>query len=119
MTPIYFRGRQVMRVESGIAYRKAGPGERLRKPEGWSFHESVIQQLEAAGVRQLVVEDLETGITYTVDWPTFDAKAFRLDRGAGPQRALPLAYWSVNGKPPLRREAPKRPAGPAPLVHEV
>jgi len=95
MTPIYFRGRPVMRVESDIAYRKAGSGERLRKPEAWSFHESVLQQLEAAGARQLVVEDLETGRTYTADWGTFVAKSFALDRGAGPQRALPIKYWRV------------------------
>ena len=118
-TTVFLRGKPVMEVVEGIAYRKAGRGERLRKPEGWSFHEEVIAQLQRAGTKVLVVEDLETEITYTVDWPTFLAKAFTLDRGAGPQRALPLAYWSVNGKPPLRREAPKRPAGPAPLVHEV
>jgi len=67
----------------------------VRKPEGWSFHESVIRQLEAAGVRQLVVEDQETGRAYTVDWATFLAKSFSLDRGAGPQRALPIGYWRV------------------------
>ncbi len=95
MTPIYFRGRQVMCAENGIAYRRAKPGERLRKPEGWSFHERVIAQLERVGTQMLVVEDQETGITYTVDWPTFLAKAFALDRGAGPQRALPLGYWHM------------------------
>ncbi len=95
MTPIYFRGCQVMHVENGIAYRRAGRGERLRKPPAWSFHVSVLRQLEAAGVRQLVVEDLETGRTYVVDWATFVAKAFALDRGAGPQRALPIGYWRV------------------------
>ncbi len=109
MTSIYFRGRPVMHVENGIAYRKAGPGERLRKPEGWSFHEEVIQQLEAAAVRQLVVEDLETGITYTTDWPTFLAKAFALDRGAGPQRALSLRYWAADGHAPERRPLIKQP----------
>lgn len=99
-TPIYFRGRQVMHVEGGIACRRAGRGERLRKPEGWSFHEEVITQLQRAGTRVLVVEDQETGITYTVDWPTFLTKAFALDRGAGPQRALPIGYWRVvHGSP--------------------
>jgi len=99
-TTIYFGGRPVMHVRNGVAIRHAKPGERLRKPEGWSFHESVIQQLEAAGVRQLVVEDLETGRTYTADWGTFVAKSFALDRGAGPQRALPIGYWRVvHGSP--------------------
>ncbi|MGQ9683842.1 MAG: hypothetical protein ACUVX9_15000 [Anaerolineae bacterium] len=94
-TTALFRGKPVMRVVGDIAYRKADRGERLRKPEGWSFHESVLQQLEAAGVRQLVVEDQETGITYAVDWSAFLAKSFALDRGAGPQRALPMRYWRV------------------------
>jgi len=84
-----------MRVVNGMAYRKAGRGERLRKPEGWSFHEEVITQLQQARARVLVVEDRETGITYTAGWATFVAKAFALDRGAGPQRALPISYWRV------------------------
>ncbi len=100
MTPIYFKGRQVMHVEDGIAYRKAGPGERLRKPEGWAFHEPVIDQLQQAGTRRLVVEDTTTGETFTTEWSTFLAKAFALDRGAGPQRALPIGYWrAVHGGP--------------------
>jgi len=89
-----------MRVVNGMAYRKAGRGERLRKPEGWSFHEEVITQLQQARARVLVVEDRETGITYTADWATFVAKAFALDRGAGPQRALPIGYWrAMHGTP--------------------
>ncbi len=97
-TTICLRGKPVMDLVEGIAYRKAGRGERLRKPEGWSFHEEVIAQLQQAGTRVLVVEDQETGITYTVDWSTFLAKAFSLDRGAGPQRALPIGYWrAVHG----------------------
>ena len=100
MTPIYFKGRQVMHVEDGIAYRKAGPGERLRKPEGWAFHEPVIDQLQQAGTRRLVVEDTTTGETFTTEWSTFLAKAFALDRGAGPQRALPIGYWrAMHGTP--------------------
>ena len=99
-TTIYFGGRPVMHVKNGAAIRCAKPGERLRKPEAWSFHESVIAQLQRAGTRVLVVEDLETGITYTVDWPVFLAKSFALDRGAGPQRALPIGYWRVvHGSP--------------------
>ena len=99
-TTIYLRGKPVMKVTAGVAYRKAGRGERLRKPEAWSFHEEVLQQLEAAGVRQIVVEDLESGHIYAVDWSTFLAKSFPLDRGAGPQRALPIQYWrAVHGNP--------------------
>lgn len=94
-TTIYFRGKPVMEVRGGVAYRKAGRGERLRKPEGWSFHESVIAQLQQAGTRRLVIEDVTTGVTYVTEWPTFAAKSFALDRGAGPQRALPLSYWRV------------------------
>ncbi|HOR00071.1 MAG TPA: hypothetical protein PLJ35_14750 [Anaerolineae bacterium] len=95
MTPIYFKGRQVMHVENGVAHRRAAPGERLLKPEGWSFHESVIAQLQRAGTRRLVVEDGATGTTYVADFSTFVAKSFALDRGAGPQRALPIGYWRV------------------------
>ncbi len=93
--PIYCKGRQVMHVRDGIAYRRAGPGERLLKPEGWSFHESVISQPQQAGTRRLVVEDTATGVAYAADWSTFVAKSFALDRGEGPQRALPIGYWRV------------------------
>lgn len=84
-----------MLVRDGVAHRKAGAGERLLKPQGWSFHESVIAQLQQAGTRRLVVEDGATGTTYVADFSTFVAKSFALDRGAGPQRALPIGYWRV------------------------
>jgi hypothetical protein len=94
-TPVWFNGKIVMTVCNGVGVRKARAGEMLLKPRAWSFHLSVLQQLEAAGARQLIVEDQETGITYTVDWPVFLAKSFCLNRGAGPQRALPIGYWHV------------------------
>lgn len=94
-TTIYFRGKPVMEVRGGIAYRKAGVGERLLKPPAWSFHEPVIAQLQQAGTRRLVVEDTTTGVTYVADWAAFVAKSFALDRRAGPQRALPIGYWRV------------------------
>ena len=92
---ITLHGKPVMSVENGVGYRKAGPGELLRRPPAWSFHRSVIEQLEAAGVRQIVVEDQVTGRRYSVEWAVFIAKGFTLDRGFGPQRALALEYWRV------------------------
>ena len=95
---ITLRGKPVMSVENGIGYRKAGPGEILRRPPAWSFHRSVIEQLEAAGVHRLVVEDQVTGRRYIAEWAVFIAKSFTLDRGFGPQRALALEYWREIGR---------------------
>jgi len=97
-TTIYFGGRPVMRVENGVAIRRAKPAEMLQKPKGWSFHTEVLQQLEAAHVCHLRVEC--DGHVYTVPWVTFAALSAPLDRGWGAQRFLPLQYWSVDGQPP-------------------
>ncbi len=101
-TSIRLRGKGVvMLVCNGVGVRRAKPGEMLRRPPGWSFHTEVLEQLEAAGVRCLQVEC--EGHTYTTPWATFVAFSVPLERGFGPQRFLPLAYWSVDGAAPERQ----------------
>ena len=109
MTAIMFRGRRVMTVRNGVATRRAGPGEMLTKPRAWCFHLQVLQQLERAQTCHIEVADLTSGVIYRVPWETFAALSVETDRGFGKQRYLPLEYWSVNGKPPLRKPPIKQP----------
>ena len=89
----------------------------LTRPPAIAFDASHIEAAVAAGVTKVLVRNKETERVYQVSFETFRAKAIRLDRGAGPQWALPLRYWHVDGdqlnvaespageRPPASREA--------------
>lgn len=98
-----------MEVRNGVAYRRAGPGEMMLKPPAWSFHEPVLQQMEAAQVVHIEVTNMATGHVYRVPWQTFAAMAVETNRGQGAQRYLPLQYWSIDGQAPERQPAAKPP----------
>ncbi len=113
---IFFRGKPVMHVRNGVALRRAKREEMLRRPPAWAFHLEVLEQIEAAGAHTLQVTDASTGAVYSVPWGTFVAHSVAIDRGFGCQRCLPLAYWSVNGRPPVRQpEAPRKAPTPRQL----
>jgi len=114
-------GRVVGNVAGGVfSKRVRGSVHMLRAPRGWALDADTLGELRALGVATVAVTDTETGTAYTAPLAEFDAHGVPLDRGFGPQVALPLGYWRVNGQPPALAKR-SDPDGPRqlPLFAEV
>lgn len=85
----------------------------LRQPPGWAIDLSILRELEARGVRRVILRETEEGSTYEAELSAFRRHGVRIERGHGEQIALPLIFWRVNGAP---SEAEKHDARPAQLV---
>ncbi|MCO6450410.1 MAG: hypothetical protein J5I90_06435 [Caldilineales bacterium] len=105
-------GRVVGRVEGGVFYRTIRTRHILRAPPALAFEAEVIGEIEAAGAGQMVIGNVDTGRIYRSTLENFQRYCFMLDRGYGPQLALPLSRWNVDegqeitGPAPVRVEAP-------------
>jgi len=89
-------GRIVARID-GDCLKKQVDGSRhfLRKPAGIAFDASILEAAERSGVRVVWVRDRETGDTYTCPLADFGLFAVKVNRGFGPQLALPFTFWRV------------------------
>mgnify|MGYP003375131296 CR=1 FL=1 len=97
-----FKGKAVGKVQGGTFRRTVKPAHQLRQPPAWALWEGLVTALEAVGVRYVEL-DQEDGVSWLAPLELFRSMGIRIDRGAGPQLALPLQYWT-------RSEI--RPAGP-------
>lgn len=87
-------GRVVGRVVEGVLVKHVkGSIHRLREPVAWACDVAVLEQAEAAGARDVVILDDETGIRYRASVAAMWEHGVRLERGFGPQVALPLERW--------------------------
>jgi hypothetical protein len=79
-------------------FRKTVSGSKhfLRKPEAIAFDIESVKAAEAAGASLVVVQDRDTGKTYTASIDQIWKSGLYLDRGFGQQVALPLTYWTVH-----------------------
>ena len=93
-------GRVVGHVAGDTFYRRAQASKHmLRAPRGWASDADILAELRAAGVVTYCVTDTETGTTYSAPLAEFGAHGVAFNRGFGPQVALPLGYWGVDGQP--------------------
>jgi len=117
--PIYDANGRVIGSLIGDTFHRTAKGSvhMLRKPPAWAVDACVLPQLHEGNGQKVTGTDTETGTTYTATLATFERYAIHLNRGYGPQRALPLGYWSVDGKPPkLGQPQQPKPDSPRQLV---
>jgi len=87
-------GQVVAAVEGAeLVKRVDGSKHFLRQPAGIAFDRDILDAAEAAGAQRVVVLDRETNVTYLAALGAFWQHGVRIDRGYGPQVALPFAYW--------------------------
>lgn len=109
-------------VAGGVFTKRVkGSVHMLRRPRGWALDADTLADLRALRVVTVTVTDVESNTTYTAPLAEFETHGVSLNRGFGPQRALPLGWWSVDGAPPaLARREPDRDAPrQLPLFAEV
>lgn len=104
-------GRAIGRL-IGREYHKlvTRPDQILRSPPGFGFDIWAMDFYVLPRVDHLIVEDRVNGRIYRCSADNFKLHRMQINRGAGPQYVLPLAYWEAEEA----RAAPKRPSQPAP-----
>jgi hypothetical protein len=114
-------GRAIGRL-IGRQYHKlvSRPDQILRSPPGFGFDVWAMDFYVLPRVDELIVEDRVNRRTYRSTSENFIRHRIQINRGAGPQYVLPLAYWEADEpEKPARRVAessapPEQPPAPAP-----
>jgi len=109
-------GRTIGRL-IGRQYHKlvTRPDQILRSPPGFGFDVWAMDFYVLPRVDELIVEDKVNRRVYRSSAENFQQHRIEINRGAGPQYVLPLAYWEVVGQGgPPRAAAPASPATPEP-----
>lgn len=89
----------------GVLRKTARSRHMLRTPRAWAFDEAHIAAAQRTGVLRVEVFDTDTQTTYRAAVADFETFGIRLDRGYGPQIALPLARWQTSGADDARQPA--------------
>ncbi len=101
-------GRTIGRL-IGRQYHKlvSRPDQILRSPPGFGFDIWAMDFYVLPRVDELIVEDRVNGRLYRSSAENFVKHRMQINRGAGPQYVLPLAYWETMEKGSLaRRQEP-------------
>ena len=117
--PIYRAdGRTVIgRVEGDTFYKPTrSTVHMLRQPRAWACDLAALDQARAAGAEWVELADRDTGAIYRAALVDFYRRGVAVNRGHGPQLALPLAFWDVaGGRRSTRPGLDQAAAGPAQL----
>lgn len=99
--PIITSAGRCVGVVIGDAFTKSVDASRhfLRNPPAICFDSAALEAAARLGVTRLEVTDRETGRVYTAGLTDLHAHGWQFDRGYGPQVALRLERWAVNGGP--------------------
>lgn len=101
-------GRAIGRIV-GREYQKliTRPDQILRSPPGFGFDVWAMDQLVLPRVDRFVVISKLDGRVFTAATDTFRQFAMIIDRGAGPQYVLPLAYWQQDAAVSGEADSPR------------
>lgn len=94
-TPVRLRGRVIGFVAAGVFRRTLRAEHYLRRPRAIAVDVDVLTQLDRLGVDVLEFTNAETGEVHATSLTRFLERSFPIDRGAGRQRAMPLAAFHV------------------------
>jgi len=78
--------------------RVQGSKHMLRKPPGWCISKEAFCEEVLPNTETILIEDIESGLTYQCPTTVFAEHAFEIQRGNfEPQLALGLRFWEVTG----------------------
>lgn len=78
-------------------HKKVEPSHQLKRPPAWAIDIGVLEKAREMGAQMAVFTDAD-GIQWRACLDLFYSKGFKLNRGFGRQRALPLQHWMRRGK---------------------
>lgn len=104
-TPIYAGQKKVGQVVDGVFIKRVlASKHQLRKPPGYAFDISTLEQAEKAGANELKIIDIETGNIYRAAISTIWTKGFpRQSPCYEPQFGLELHHWSKGNEPTVNQ----------------
>jgi hypothetical protein len=91
----------VVKILNGqrVLYKRVDPVvHQLRQPPAWAQDEIALQTAESLKAETVIFESKHDGRRWIAPLRSFRLHGFELDRGAGPQVALPLAHWRTEDK---------------------
>lgn len=93
---VFVSGRPVGRVV-GEAFVKTVAASRhmLRRPEAWCLDTQSLEDARRLGATMVELHDQDTGRTFEASLEVIRRDGIPLDRGFGPQLALPLHRWAM------------------------
>ena len=83
-------------INKTLQKKVKGSKHMLRKPKGWAWDKSVIEEAEKSGGRIVEITDSETNTKFISTFADFRKFGIPINRGFGDQIALPIAYWSTD-----------------------
>jgi len=90
------RGRVIGELHDLIFYKTlAASRHMLRRPAGWALGCDSLAQAERAGAQHVEILDTDTNRCYRASIQQIRRYGIPMNRGFGPQLALPLGYWTV------------------------
>lgn len=94
-SPVRAQGRIIGHLrDHTFVKRVTGSKHQLRKPPAWCISKAAFCEQILPNTENIIIEDLETGLTYQTSTETFAEHAFEIQRGNfEPQLALTLNYW--------------------------
>jgi hypothetical protein len=108
-------GRTIGRLIGRQYYKLVSrPDQILRSPPGFGFDVWAMDFYVLPRVDELIVEDKVNRRKYRSSAENFQKHRIEINRGAGPQYVLPLAYWEVVGQGGPPRAAAADPTPPPP-----
>lgn len=72
----------------------------LQRPPAIAFDAGTLADAEDAGAEKVRVVDIDSDDVWTATMHQVRTYGIKLNRGYGPQVALPLEYWLVNDEQP-------------------
>jgi len=93
--PIKAQGKVIGYLEDHtFTKRVIGSKHKLRKPPAWCISKEAFCEQIMPNTENVIVEDMESGLTYECPTKVFAEHAFEIQRGNfEPQLALTLHYW--------------------------
>lgn len=106
---IFYQGREVGECRDDGYFQKHMQFSRhlLQKPrQSIAINVDVLDQAEELGAHSCEIHDSESGKVYRASIADIRGKGFALNRGQGPQIALPLQLWETESHPVTPTETP-------------
>jgi hypothetical protein len=105
-TPIKAQGKIIGYLQDHTFVKRVqGSKHMLRKPPAWCISKKAFCEEVLPNTAKIIIEDVESGVTYECPTEVFADRAFEIQRGNfEPQLALTLSYWERhdNGHRQLR-----------------
>jgi len=90
-------GRCAGRLVGTALVKRASAGKhQLRRPPAWAVDVGALRQAQEAGATEVVIRDLDSGMTYRTPIDAFWRRGFSVNRGFGEQQALALSWWQMD-----------------------